>query len=1005
MRGNLSLKNGVVISVLISFCGYLFSSEQVSNHVFKDDDGIACEVVAPAEAGPVAHFAARELQRFLSRSLGGEVPLVEVPTGQKTSIILGNTKQLRDAGVDVAKLKRDGFVIKSSGNNILIAGRDDMKENPKKCLKYGGWGLLFERGTLFGVYDFLERFAGVRFYFPGEMGTIVPKHETLKVPAMDILSNPDFTARRVSANSGVDLEGRDEKNPASRPFKNLNCYRLRFETKYTPCCHSLERLGYQKRFAKEHPEYLALDKSGKRITDPNSTYAENLCLTSKGFRDELYKDAEAFLTGKSAKSRNIEIKYGQVWDPSAFQPGYFNIMCKDWFLPCQCEECQKYYQGKKYSNYFDSPGSGQLYWELVADIAGRLQKNGIDGRVTAMAYAHTKKLPSVSLPSNVMVMVSVTGPWSMGAHKVKDFDDSVIKGWTKKIGGKVWLWNAMYKYSKLQIPDVPQITPKAVGEYYKEEKDNIFGAFVESETDKFIYNYLNYYVFAKVAWDNSTDVDALLKEHYRLMFGKAAEQMEKVYNIFEEKWFKVIGRPIETPLGPTATGISEYELWEKVYSKEAVTQLDSLFGAAEKAAANDPECCKRVKFMRAQLLDPLKARRETYFRNKEEINELSFYLKPLDAGEKINIDGKIDEGAWKNADKISLIPFAENKLKKDSLTKTAVRGLRDDKNLYFVFECEEPRMKDLAFEKRKHDDPCIWHDSSVEIFLNPTGDRENYFQLLVNPAGSLSDLRGRKKGAGGDLDWNWDSGAQVAVSRRANSWIAELAIPIKSLEGFSGKDFQANFNRNRKLKEAGNIATLFTWTPFLKHGFHEIENFGKITFQAGKGPVVRNGGFSDKIQGRYFGGWYAPQEKDLKKGESWKALADDFTMSGACVKLSSERKDSRLCITQYLPEMKPDTKYLLSYAVKIKNLKLGASPSGVCVNVGDTMNMWFPKNWYNTDMPWTRQGFQFTSRPDTNKDRKKPAYIRLWIMHASGDAFFGDVKIREIRQEGKKDSE
>ena len=34
-----------------------------------------------------------------------------------------------------------------------------------------------EQGTMYAVYDFLERFAGCRFYFPGELGTILPRTE------------------------------------------------------------------------------------------------------------------------------------------------------------------------------------------------------------------------------------------------------------------------------------------------------------------------------------------------------------------------------------------------------------------------------------------------------------------------------------------------------------------------------------------------------------------------------------------------------------------------------------------------------------------------------------------------------------------------------------------------------------------------------------------------------------------------------------------------------------
>ena len=94
------------------------------------------------------------------------------------------------------------------------------------------------------------------------------------------------------------------------------------------------------------------------------------------------------------------------------------------------------------------------------------------------------------------------------------------------------------------------MSPRAYGEYYKGIAPWIFGAFAESESDRFLYNYLNYYIFSKVAWDNRADFEALLEEHYRLMFGNAAPAMKKFYETLEDKWVgQVAGRVVDTPLG------------------------------------------------------------------------------------------------------------------------------------------------------------------------------------------------------------------------------------------------------------------------------------------------------------------------------------------------------------------------------------------------------------------------------------------------------------------------
>ena len=151
------------------------------------------EIVVPEGSARVVHFAADELKSFLKQSLGADVPVVRTPTDGMTSIILGDNELSRKEGLDVSKIQFDGFLMKSSGNRICIAGVDDPNGNPVTR----GWGVFFQRGTLSGVYDFLERFIGVRFYMPVDIGIIVPKHNELKFPQMDISERPDFPRRRV----------------------------------------------------------------------------------------------------------------------------------------------------------------------------------------------------------------------------------------------------------------------------------------------------------------------------------------------------------------------------------------------------------------------------------------------------------------------------------------------------------------------------------------------------------------------------------------------------------------------------------------------------------------------------------------------------------------------------------------------------------------------------------------------------------------------------------------
>lgn len=853
----------------------------------------------------------------------------------------------------------------------------------------GTWGQYFERGTLFGVYDFLERFIGIKFYFPGKIGTVIPKHKNLTIPSMTIVDMPDYQVRKISWYAGQWYEGEDRESFV-HPKKNLNYYRLRMETEYIPNCHGLARLGYLRRFGKTNPEYFAMMPDGRRHNNPSLPHPGQLCYSSE-LREQIFKDAKAFLTGKSAKEAGILTeRFGYCWDPTGFQPGYFNIMPQDSFFPCHCSKCAPHLLK-------GSQASSDFIWNFVREVALKLKQEKTPGYVTMMAYTPYRDIPNVEIPDNVLVMVAEHGPWGIYNKETQDRDNKEIRDWVKKTGRKTWLWNYANKFGKREMPGIPQVTPKATGKYYQELKPYIFGAYMESGADKYIFNALNYYVFSKVCWNNDIDISALLDEYYKLMFGPAAKIMQSIDERYEELWLRKIGgRAVDTPLGPVAAPPSEYHLWEKIYSLEEVKKMTERFDQAEKLTHNDKEALQRVKFFRKEFLGSIIEARKEYSQNKNELEDLVFYAKPTPSGMSIQIDGKIDEPAWKDSAKIYLHPYKGNP-KGFKTVNTLVYALKDENNLYFAFKCEESKISDMVYSRRTQDDKGIWRDSSVEIFLNPSGDRINYYQLLINPSGSYSDCKSKKIGMNQIIDWKWNSNATVKTVIEDNEWSIEIAIPLKKFEEFQEKGFPVNFNRNRVLDKGKDYLNLYTWSPFLKHGFHDLENFGNIVFEEVENTsILDNGNFTAVPRQYLLGKWYAPRKKNIKPGQSWSLDKSTFVKGGQSLKLVNSPDAPRISATQYLPQLKPNTKYLLTFYIKTEDLKAqGGKSGGAVVNVNDGKNRWFPQNWFLGSMPWTKQGFEFTTDSATNK--KYQSYMQLYIHGATGTAWFDDVRLREVK--------
>ena len=578
------------------------------------------EVVVAAGAVPTVKFAGAELTNFLSRVLGAAVPMVESPTEGRVSVILGENAWAREAGVGPEGLERDAFVVKAEGTRIYVCGRDDPKfdiaANLSRC---AGWGPLMyaERATLFGVYDLLERYAGVRFYLPDEAGTIVPRADFVAVPAGTRRVTPDYLVREPYFYG--DGSWYCEKSAEDRRrVKSLYWLRLRFSTIRIPCCHGSQNFHYTERFAATHPEFFALKPNGGRWTNPKVFAAFQYCWSDPGFQEELYQDVKAYLTGKPASSRGLK-----KWGVNCFED-WVDIMPDDSFSGCWCERCQAAYKreadGKKKVRDYAT----ELIWGVTAKIGQRLIDEKIEGRVTQMAYLPYGRVPDFPLPTNVHVMVAQSGPWSVTKPERQKAEYERYAAWAKKLGHKIWTWTYPHKFGSTMIAGVPCMAPRAWGKYYAEAFPWIFGSFAESESDKSIYNHLNYYVFSRVCWDTKTDIDAVLDEYYRLMFGAGAKQMKAINEILEEKWLKgVVGRVENTSVGPVAKVPSVYQLWHDVYSPTIRAELRRLADAAAAAVPAGSGEAERIAIMRREIVDPLLAEGALYEEKTDVVRALA----------------------------------------------------------------------------------------------------------------------------------------------------------------------------------------------------------------------------------------------------------------------------------------------------------------------------------------------------------------------------------------------
>jgi hypothetical protein len=275
-------------------------------------------------------------------------------------------------------------------------------------------------------------------------------------------------------------------------------------------------------------------------------------------------------------------------------------MLQDGFSECFCTNCQRRYD-KSVSNF-----ATELIWERTVEVARKLQKEGVSGYITQMAYWPYNGIPKVEIPENVLVMVAKHGPFSTGKPQLQS-EYELIRDWTRKLNGrKVWLWNYPSKLFARAFKNIPQMCPKAWGSYYQNIAPHIFGAFAESESDRPIFNYLNYYVFSRIGWDVNADIDRILEEHHRLMFGEAAPEMKEFYESLERHWIGEISGTIEdSPTGPVPRTPSFAEVWKNVYNEKELARLEKLFVEGRAKLRDGSPEKRRLDYIKAQLFDPM----------------------------------------------------------------------------------------------------------------------------------------------------------------------------------------------------------------------------------------------------------------------------------------------------------------------------------------------------------------------------------------------------------------
>ena len=797
-------------------------------------------IVIPKDAGGPVKFAASELKKYLDKMTGTEFQIVNSAKGK--AIYLGDCPAAKGQGINSAKIERDGYIIKAVDGNLYITGKDDKKplnipaklkavnkasfEGKRKLMGSAEWQ--FNRGTLYGVYRFLEQL-GVRWFVMGPMGERVPKEKTITFSG-EIKEVPYFKTRVLGGWERTPFNYRPNKKRYPRrdfselkvmgitPAESILWYlRMRGSSDPIALNHRPAALNWKGRFGKKHPEYFALLTNGKRDVNPDKhSYRDHLCYTNPDVMKITLKEIDMFRSGVNASVLGIKKRYLKRWAANNGWPAgtasgkYFSVLPHDSYRMCHCPTCKKFALPK------GSPYSGQaskLVWSFVERVANKVKKGKYpDTKIVCLAYSsYSDPYPGMKkLPDNVVVGFCASDlkrPYNL--HYKDNFEkfEKLAAEWDSKSKGPLAFWmHYLYRWAQPHHYAIPIHTPEMYENVTKVMSKYGRWAYMQLNADSVMYELFNRYMVLKQLYDPNIKWQDVFNDYIDRFYGpKAGPIIKKIY---EE-----IGKRSVAQLQKRS---GRNDVWNKYYSPEFIKQCRQQVTQAEKVAKGTPYEAA-VNLFSKYYIGLMENGQKIFDKNirqamKKGASKSSFCR----LRGPIKIDGVMDEKAWKKP--IRRLPLYNNVDGKSTKYKTKVAITRSNDTLYFGFICDDPK----TLERNGGD--------SVEIFLDPNHDHNSYYQLYITMDGKVSDVY--FEGSGEKGNHGWTSNAKVAVKRHKDKWIMEVAIPRKSFpENVTYPSYPWGANVCRTMSKPPVEKDKFsTWSRMIRGKFHQPDMFGHFFF-------------------------------------------------------------------------------------------------------------------------------------------------------------------------------
>lgn len=492
-------------------------------------------IVRGAECGASELNAATTLQSYLGQICGVTIPIVtDNSTPQVKEIIVGKTNREDDGWFSVkrASLGDEGLMIRTYGQKLVIAGGE-------------------KRGTLYGVYTFLEEILGCHWYTSSLI--VVPHMDDLKIPAdINIVQKPTFEYRETDW-----ISPRDQTYSIANKL-NGNTYRSLSEAQggtvgYTGgFCHTLTNsiLPSDQYFA-IHPDYYAWD-SDKKERNPNQ-----LCLTNPDTLNFVIQQVRGILAA-NPDTQIISLTQDDNQDY------------------CTCDNC-------KAVDEYEGSHSGTMI-RFVNAVADAVKDEYPNVAIDTFAYQYTRKPPKHVIP-RANVIVRLCSIECCFAHALSDTDcsdnadfNSDILGW-QKICNRIYIWDYTTNYGHFIGPfNDLGVIQKNMQFFAENHVKGIYeeGNYMASQCNA-EFAELRAYMLAKLLWNPNLDYDAAMNGFLKAYYGEGWQYVREYIDMTTDHT-GICGTHMHIFTGMTDKGVLKFKINEINYCNDLWTKAAALAG-------------------------------------------------------------------------------------------------------------------------------------------------------------------------------------------------------------------------------------------------------------------------------------------------------------------------------------------------------------------------------------------------------------------------------------------